>query len=640
MNIATHLLGDILVSMEIISRDQLNQALELQSYFTENKQALAGAGNSKLLSETKIPKLGEILLGKSFISGEQLSTALQIQTKRVKDLSSLDSKKLATALELGFLINSTVDLEEVLSLIMKYANLVTASMASTLMLYDEKTGELVFSIPTGPKAKEIQDIRIPPGAGIAGWVARHQEYVLVKDIKKDPRFYPGIDTITGGETKSLLCVPMKSKTGIIGVLEVMNKNNSSYFTENDALLLSIFAQQSAIAIENARLFITLEKHLKEEQSIKEELAKTERLHAVGTLAGGIAHDFNNLLSGIFGYLDLALQTTKDKSVKEYLEKAFTASERAKGLTRQLLTFSKGGAPIKKVEALAGFIRETTNFALSGSNVFCDFQLPEDLWMCNCDKNQVGQVIENIVINANQAMPSGGTIRVSAFNITLKSNDHVLLDAGNYIKICISDTGVGIPKQLISRIFDPFFTTKPKGSGIGLAASYSIVKRHGGIIEVESEERKGTCFNIFIPATGQPGKEDKKKTSKAYQGVGRILIMDDDDIIQKILTHMFSAMGFTAVSANEGRKAVELFQKAADQGSRFAAVVLDLTVPGGMGGKETVKEIRKIDKETPIFVASGYSEDAVIAKPEKFGFTASIKKPFSMTQISQLLHTYL
>ncbi|MBT7261598.1 MAG: GAF domain-containing protein, partial [Desulfobacula sp.] len=289
MNITTHLLGDILLSMEALSRDHLDEALKFQRHFLENKEALTSIENSLLLSNSGVPKLGEILLYKKYISEGQLPTALKLQTKRVKDLSSIDSKKLATALELGFLINSTLDLDEVLYLIMTYADLVTSSMASTLMLYDKETHELVFSFPTGLKAKKIKDVRIPEGTGIVGWVAQHQEYALVKDTQKDPRFYAGIDTVTGCETKSLLCVPMKSKNNFIGVLEVINKTNGSDFTENDALLLSIFAQQAAMAIEKARLFTALEERLKQEKTMQAELARAEKLHVIGTLAGGIAH---------------------------------------------------------------------------------------------------------------------------------------------------------------------------------------------------------------------------------------------------------------------------------------------------------------------------------------------------------------
>lgn len=378
----------------------------------------------------------------------------------------------------------------------------------------------------------------------------------------------------------------------------------------------------------------------EKKALEAQYEQAQKMESLGTLAGGIAHDFNNLLSGIFGYLQLALKKTSDPQTVEYLTKAFNTSERAKGLTHQLLTFSKGGAPIKKVEPLVPFLQETARFALSGAAVSCGFKLPDDLWMCNYDKNQIGQVIDNIIINAHHAMPSGGHIQVAAVNMAVKEKEHPGLLPGKYVNISISDTGEGIPEKYISRIFDPFFTTKHKGSGLGLATSYSIIKRHGGIIEVESEPGVGTTFHIFVPAAEHHEIKEKTITEKNYKGSGRILIMDDEEMIRDMLTDMIETMGFDATVASEGRGAIEAFNDAADQNNPFRAVVLDLTVPGGMGGKETASEIRKTDKTIPVFVASGYSEDAAIADPGAFGFTASLQKPFTVEQLGRMLEKYL
>ena len=377
-----------------------------------------------------------------------------------------------------------------------------------------------------------------------------------------------------------------------------------------------------------------------EKALEAQYEQAQRMESLGTLAGGIAHDFNNLLSGIFGYLDLARKKTKDPKIAEYLTKAFNISGRAKGLTHQLLTFSKGGAPVKKVEHLVPFLQETTQFALSGADVSCSFDLPYDLWVCDYDRNQIGQVIDNIVINANHAMPSGGNIQVAATNVIVEGKEHPGLHPGKYIKISISDTGTGIPEKYISRIFDPFFTTKQKGSGLGLAISYSIIKRHGGIIDVESEPGIGTTFHTFIPAPEHHKIKEKAIAENNYQGSGSILIMDDEEMIQEILTDMLEIMGFATTSTSESRGAVEAFKKAIEQNNPFRAVILDLTVPGGMGGKKTVKEIRQTDKNIPVFVASGYSEDAAIANPEEFGFTASLQKPFAVSQLSGIFEKYL
>jgi len=368
--------------------------------------------------------------------------------------------------------------------------------------------------------------------------------------------------------------------------------------------------------------------------------QAQKMESLGTLAGGIAHDFNNYLSGIFGYVDLALQEPCDEKVQGYLAKVLASSDRAKGLTHQLLTFSKGGAPVKQVAPLDPFLQETTRFALSGSSVSPKFLIPPDLWMCEFDQNQIGQVIDNIVINALHAMPSGGSLTVAAKNLLFEQNEPLALVPGKYVIISICDTGIGIPPQYLRRIFDPFFSTKQQGSGLGLATSYSIVKQHGGIIDVVSEPGKGSCFHIYLPATGLTGKAETKLVGARYQGIGRILIMDDDPSIREMLGEMLMGMGFSTVATRDGQEAIDAFMKANAQGNPFRAVILDLTIPGGLGGKDTVGQIRKMDEKIPIFVASGYSEDTAIATPESFGFTGSIEKPFVISQLGQMLDKYL
>ncbi len=380
--------------------------------------------------------------------------------------------------------------------------------------------------------------------------------------------------------------------------------------------------------------------ISERKLLETQYEQAQKMEALGTLAGGIAHDFNNYLGGIFGYVDLALQYTRDEKVEGFLSKVLASSDRAKGLTHQLLTFSKGGSPIKKVAPLDLFLQETTQFALSGSSVSSNFVISPDLWMCEYDKNQIGQVMDNIVINAHHAMPSGGNVTVTAQNILLTRDETLTLAPGKYVKISISDTGIGIPPKYINRIFDPFFSTKQTGSGLGLATSYSIVKQHGGIIDVESEQGHGTSFNLYLPATGRAKKSESKAIQGRYQGVGRLLIMDDEQLIREMLGEMLGGMGFFVVPTRDGQEALNAFITARNQGDPFRAVILDLTIPGGLGGKDTIRKIRKIDQEIPVFVASGYSEDTAIATPESFGFTASIEKPFVISQLAQMLAKYL
>ncbi|MBN1307601.1 MAG: response regulator, partial [Chitinispirillaceae bacterium] len=352
----------------------------------------------------------------------------------------------------------------------------------------------------------------------------------------------------------------------------------------------------------------------------------------------IAHDFNNLLGGIYGYLDIAIATTKEPAIAEYLQKTLSTMNRARGLTHQLLTFAKGGSPIRKVDRLMPFIEDAARFALSGSNVSCDFDIRPDLWQCEFDRTQIGQVIDNLVINAQQAMPLGGKIGIAAQNITFMKNEHPPLAEGGYVRLTVIDRGIGIPRENLSRIFDPFFTTKTKGHGLGLATCYSIVKRHGGCIEVESELGKGSTFHVFLPAAAETVTAVDTAEPATHHGTGTILVMDDEAVIRDTLGMILKSFGYSVVAKNNGAEALDFFRTETSAGRKFSAMIFDLTIAGGTGGKEAVKEIRKIDMAVPVFVASGYADDPVMAQPAKYGFTASICKPFTAGELAMVLNT--
>jgi len=370
-----------------------------------------------------------------------------------------------------------------------------------------------------------------------------------------------------------------------------------------------------------------------------QLEQAQKMESIGTLAGGIAHDFNNLLGGLFGYLNLALKKATDPKLEKFIRKALQASERAAGLTQQLLTFSKGGAPRRRVDQLDSFLRETNRFALSGSNVSCDFAIDDDLWLCSYDKNQLGQAIDNIVLNARQAMADGGKIALRAQNTTV-TDEIADLDPGSYLRISITDTGAGILEENLPRIFDPFFTTKSSGSGLGLTAAYSIVKKHGGTITVSSEAGAGTTLHVLLPAAEEWNNASGKNTNGPFQGSGKILAMDDDQLMQSMLTELLEELGFSVVMTGNGRQALDAFKQARAGDEPFRAIILDLTIRGGMGGRETVAGIRELDRKIPVFVASGYSDDDAIANPEAFGFTASVRKPFGLESLIQVFRKHL
>lgn len=377
----------------------------------------------------------------------------------------------------------------------------------------------------------------------------------------------------------------------------------------------------------------------EKQQMEYERLKAQKLESIGLLAGGIAHDFNNLLMAIMGNISLAkIEAEGDEKLVDRLTAAERACLQSKNLTHQLLTFSKGGAPIKKTTSMVGLIKDTAEFALRGSNVRCQFVIADSLWHVEADEGQISQVIQNLIINAMQAMPDGGTITVSAENVHLEPNTTLPLPGGRYVKVVVKDHGVGIPPENITKIFDPYFTTKKKGSGLGLAAAYSIVKKHDGFISVESEVGVGSTFTVYLPATTKSVISAKPPlvASAQAQGSGRILVMDDEQIIRDVTGHILRRLGYEAAFAQDGEEAITAYQQAMAENRPFQAVIMDLTIPGGMGGKEAIKRLREIDPNVKAIVSSGYSNDPVMSNFTEYGFSGCVAKPYNVQELSHTL----
>ena len=372
------------------------------------------------------------------------------------------------------------------------------------------------------------------------------------------------------------------------------------------------------------------------------LMRSQKLESLSTLAGGIAHDFNNLLSGIFGYIEIAKSGLEMKNyslAENSLAKIDEVYEKTKKLTHQLLTFSKGGSPKREISDIGKIIRETAEFALTGSKHEADIIIDDLLWMCDCDKNQVSQCIENLIINSKQAMPSGGLIKVTAKNTSVPpSFFEAGSKEGNFVCITVSDTGTGIAPEKINRIFDPFFSTKGSGHGMGLTACYSIIRHHDGWITADSKPDSGTVIKLYLPASN--GEEKVTISKKETVKKGKILIMDDEDFIIDILTEMLEMMGHISVSANGGDEALEIIRSSYEKGEIFDVCILDLTIPGGRGGLDIINEIRNISKEPAVIASSGYSDDPVIADPEKYGFSSSLQKPFRIDDLSEIISRYV
>ncbi|MDD3049590.1 MAG: PAS domain S-box protein [Candidatus Cloacimonetes bacterium] len=379
----------------------------------------------------------------------------------------------------------------------------------------------------------------------------------------------------------------------------------------------------------------------EKIKLLEAAQQSQKLESIGFLAGGIAHDFNNLLAGIFGYISLAEDISRQEEVTTILKESQNALDRARSLTHQLLTFSKGGEPVKKLQSLIPFLQETVQFALSGSNVSVEFNIDENLSYSYFDKNQIAQVIDNLVINAKQAMPEGGKIIIYATNELIKESDKLVLSSGNYVKISIKDFGLGIPRGIISKIFDPFFSTKVSGQGLGLAMSFSIIKKHRGLIEVDSKPDQGSIFHVYLPAGNKTELEiDSEEFYTQSFAKGKILIMDDEQMVRDVLKKMLEQIGFEVIAVEDGNKAIRAFIEERSEKRNFQALIFDLTVINGMGGKEAIKQIREIDKDVIAFVSSGYNSDPVISNPQKYGFSDSISKPFNFSELKNFLHKYL
>ncbi len=375
----------------------------------------------------------------------------------------------------------------------------------------------------------------------------------------------------------------------------------------------------------------------EKQKIEEELVRMEKLESLGVLAGGIAHDFNNILTALLGNIGLAkMRSQPGDVIHKRLAEAEKAASRAKDLTMQLLTFSKGGAPVKSTTAIADIVNESCSFALAGSNVSYHANIDSNLWNVEVDKGQIGQVINNIIINANQAMPRGGRITLNVSNAKITDNIGGPVE-GDYVKISVTDEGPGIPKDHFQRIFDPYFTTKPRGSGLGLATSYSIIKKHDGFIFVDSEPGAGATFSIYLPATERNNVCESAEDPVIWKGAGRVLLMDDEESILEFGSEMLSVLGYQPVVAGDGKTAVELYEESLRRNKPFDAVIMDLTVPGAMGGGEAIRHLLRIDPDVKAIVTSGYSNDPIMSEYRKYGFSGVVIKPYNIKDLGEALN---
>jgi two-component system, cell cycle sensor histidine kinase and response regulator CckA len=465
------------------------------------------------------------------------------------------------------------------------------------------------------------------------------------------------ETLTGWPTKEAVGRPLKAVFQISA--EAGRKNdtpNTGYRSEAEAILFTT-AERSTLTARNGTQRIVEQvaspirdgrnelcgvvlvfRDITEKQRDEAERRKAETLEQLGLLAGGIAHDFNNLLTAIIGNISLAaLLLPPNDDMADRLDDAKNASLRARDLAQQLLTFARGGAPIKKAASIASLIEETVSFSLRGSHSRSVLNLAPDLWSAEFDPGQISQVIANLVVNAEQAMPDGGTLHVDCDNFSSTSETTPAVPdllPGDYIRIRVRDEGVGIPERFLKQIFDPYFTTKPKGSGLGLATTYSIVKNHGGFITAESEQHCGSTFTVYLSAARVETVplEPVRTSPEPIQGSGRILIVDDEEAIRALVEFTLCRFGYEVTGAETALQGIELYREALVCGQRFDLVILDLTLPGGMGGKEALRKLIEIDPMVTAIVSSGYAMDATMSRYEDFGFRGVIAKPYEASEL--------
>jgi PAS domain S-box-containing protein len=399
--------------------------------------------------------------------------------------------------------------------------------------------------------------------------------------------------------------------------------------------------KSLTAEDNKVIAIVNSRDITDRKGMEDDLIRAQKLESLGILAGGIAHDFNNLLVSILGNISMTLLDVQPSSdMHQQLQHAEKASLRAQGLTQQLLTFSRGGDPIKKIIDIGPLIREATEFSLRGSRVKCTIELPDRIWPIEADAGQVAQVINNLMINADQAMPAGGTIAVRAENFDSAHHEIPALKPGRYIRLSVSDNGIGISGDCIGKVFDPYYTTKQKGSGLGLAVTYSIVRKHHGHIVVVSSPGAGATFTVYLPASSTVGTEARAGEEQPREGRGMILVMDDEHDVRETMGLMLRRLGYAVELVEDGAKAVERYRESMRNNKPFDAVIMDLTVPGGMGGRDAIDRLREIDPGVRAIVSSGYANDPVMADYALYGFAGVVAKPFLFKDLSALVASVL
>ncbi len=431
---------------------------------------------------------------------------------------------------------------------------------------------------------------------------------------------------------------------VTGIRDIENKNPFLYIFKNEKNSeLTVEVTKTPILGRSRKNLgsVVVFRNITEKIQLEEEQIRSSRLDSLGILAGGIAHEFNNLLTAVLGNISLAkLEADPGGKIFERLTEAEKCYQQARLLTQRLLTFSKGGSPFKQRINLCELLRESSDFSFKASKIKGKVNIPDDEIFIEGDIRQIEQVINNIIINADESMPDGGKVDISLSMCGKCPELKGLREDCEYARITVKDRGVGIPQKLIQKIFDPYFTTKQKGSGLGLASAYSIIKNHNGRITVKSSPGEGSVFSVYLPVSRE--KNEKGKIEKpCIPGIkGRVLVMDDEEIVRYVAVKMLEHLGYEVDDVEDGIKAIELYKKSMSDGRAYNCVIADLTVPGGMGGKEAIRTIMEFDPDVKAIISSGYSNDPVMSEYQKFGFLGVIRKPYTIEELGRAVASVL
>jgi len=634
-------IGKILIELGYAKEQDIEQALIRQKEI-DNELRLEQSRNlpSILISVNmarvryKDRRLGKILVEMGVVTPDQIEEALHKQKAISSEpIAMFSDEEVVALMEIPSIINSTLSVYDLLSNVMSCCHAVVGSTASALFICDERTERLAASFYTG--SEESPQMYVSRAGSIAGWVIENNEAILVDNVRSDPRFSSETERFPGGNVRCVACVPITIKQQTVGAIEVINKKQGDSFSKKDLALLSTIANQVGITLENIRLLAELDQSLHDLSKAQSQIIQTEKLRAIGEMASGIAHNFNNLLMGIQGNVSLVLMDMD--STHQHYDRLKTIEKQVQGgakLTSHLLGYARKGKYDVKPIDLNQLLKETSDaFSMTKKNVTIQRELAKDLFAIEVDPGQMEQMLLTLYVNSADAMLAGGELTLKTANVTDKDMKHKLYrpKPGNYVLLTVTDTGIGMDKETMDRIFDPFFTTKEmgRGTGLGLASAYGIIKGHGGYIDVESRKEQGATFSIYLPSSERKVQEAVKTAEPFIKGTGMVLLVDDEEVILEVGKELLEAMGYRVLIAKDGKEAIEVYEKDRDE---IDIVLLDMVMPN-MSGGEAYDRMKEINPDVKALLSSGYSIDGEATEILKRGCNGFIQKPFEINELS-------